>query len=104
MPRTGGRKKGTRDRKDSGLVRFLEDRGVTPPDEYLVSVYLDENEPTSERVKAAAHLMPYCRKKMPVAHDVVVTTNPVAELLEAITSETMQVPALIDGRATSRDK
>ena len=98
------RPKGARNRAVSGLGAYIEKRGLVPPDEYLVSVYLDENEPTSERVKAAAHLMPYCHKKMPVAHDVVVTTNPVAELLEAITSETMQVPALIDGRATSSDE
>ena len=37
-----------------------------------------------------------------MAHDVTVTGNPVAELLEAITADTMQVPALING--TRRDQ
>ena len=91
MPKRG-RPVGSRSRHGSGLLKYLESQGHILPDEYLVSVYLDDEAPTSERVKAAAHLMPYCHRKLPVAHDVTVTGNPVAELLEAITSDTMQLP------------
>ena len=95
MPKRG-RPVGSRSRHGSGLLKYLESQGHILPDEYLVSVYLDDEAPTSERVKAAAHLMPYCHRKLPVAHDVTVTGNPVAELLEAITSWVGQITATGD--------
>jgi hypothetical protein len=87
-----GRPAGSLSRQGSGLLKYLESQGHILPDEYLVSVYLDENAPTSERVKAAAHLMPYCHRKLPVAHDLTVTGNPIAELLEEVTRDTLQLP------------
>ena len=64
MPKRG-RPVGSLSRHGSGLLKYLESQGHILPDEYLVSVYLDESQPTSERVKAAAHLMPYCHRKCP---------------------------------------
>ena len=40
-----GRPVGSLSRHGSGLLKYLENRGHILPDEYLVSVYLDEDAP-----------------------------------------------------------
>jgi hypothetical protein len=62
-PKTGGRKKGTPNKKTKRLQDLIEASGVTPLD-YMLGVLRDENATAMERMDAAKAAAPYVRSRL----------------------------------------
>jgi hypothetical protein len=62
-PKTGGRKKGTPNKKTQRLQVIIAASGVTPLD-YLLNVLRDENATAMERMDAAKAAAPYVHARL----------------------------------------
>lgn len=63
LPKTGGRKKGTRNKATAEKAAEIAASGLTPLD-YMLSVMRDETVPRPERVDAANKAAPYIHPKL----------------------------------------
>lgn len=61
--KTGGRRKGTRNRATAALAAAVAEAGLTPL-EFLLVVMRDETQPTELRLIAAARAAPFCHPKL----------------------------------------
>ena len=62
-PKTGGRKKGTRNRRTAELIQAIEKSGDTPL-EYMTSEYRNKNNTPAVRLQAAIAAAPYVHQKL----------------------------------------
>jgi hypothetical protein len=61
--KTGGRKKGSRNKRPSELIERIEASGLAPL-EYMLAVMRDETEPKELRLEMARAAAPYVHPKM----------------------------------------
>ena len=74
-PKTGGRKKGTRNKKTAELIKAIEKSGDTPL-EYMTSEYRNKNNTPAVRLQAAIAAAPYVHQKLQYLEvETTVTTN-----------------------------
>lgn len=64
--KTGGRTKGTPNKKTTKLAEEVKRKGVTPL-EYMLEVLRNEENPADVRMDAAKSAAPYVHSKMPTA-------------------------------------
>ena len=62
-PKTGGRAKGTPNKKKSAEVALIESSGLTPL-QYMLQVLRDHNHPHAERMDAAKSAAPYVHARL----------------------------------------
>jgi hypothetical protein len=62
-PKTGGRVKGTPNKRTRQLQEAIEASGVTPL-QYMLRIMRDENAPTAERMHAATAAAPYVHARL----------------------------------------
>jgi len=87
MPKTGGRKAGTRNKKTAELIKAVEATGITPLD-YMLSILRDESKTESVRLQAARDAAPFIHSKLlSLEVETSVTTNHV------VSSEPLDVDA-----------
>lgn len=63
LPKTGGKKKGSRNKVTLEKAKAIEASGLTPLD-YMLSLLRDELNDTETRFEAAKAAAPYCHNKL----------------------------------------
>jgi len=63
-PKTGGRQKGSKNKKDIAILKAAKKKGITPL-EYLLEVLNNPKTEERVRIEAAKAASPYVHRKMP---------------------------------------
>lgn len=79
LPKYGGRKKGTPNKKTTEIQEIAKARGITPLD-YMLNLLNDISQETEIRLDAAKSAAPFVHSKMPTALQVSGTLNHIHEL------------------------